>query len=282
MKFCSETTLCEKDQQPHIPSLIDNQKSIGQSESSITSATLDQLTGIKSFNFNEEKLWIQNEIDQEISLIVSPLISMVTSPISQNYLNLSRKLFSNDHFDDFECSSDTITECFDQSQSCLDSSQSIYQRNKQKQYQIGNQIRAQSKQIHKKISNLQSNRMSDQQKIDEINLNERFQSFRNRRRHRKLQAHIKILNEEYSKNPYWARNKILEISKITSLKPSQIYKWNWDRRIFKNQQVIRELIAQKRYFGKLFDVQKSSHTFSEGSLNIFKVERDCLCHHNKI
>ena len=33
---------------------------------------------------------------------------------------------------------------------------------------------------------------------------------------------------EFQKNPHWSKRKIQQLHERLGLKPSQIYKWNWD------------------------------------------------------
>ena len=39
-----------------------------------------------------------------------------------------------------------------------------------------------------------------------------------------------MLQNEYAKNPSWSRAYMKELAKKTGLKPSQVYKWNWDQK----------------------------------------------------
>ena len=48
------------------------------------------------------------------------------------------------------------------------------------------------------------------------------------KRRRKNKDQVKMLQNEYAKNPLWDRPYMKELAKKTGLKPSQVYKWNWD------------------------------------------------------
>lgn len=48
------------------------------------------------------------------------------------------------------------------------------------------------------------------------------------KRRRKNKEQVKVLAVEYDKNPKWTRPFMKELAKRTGLKPSQVYKWNWD------------------------------------------------------
>lgn len=51
-----------------------------------------------------------------------------------------------------------------------------------------------------------------------------------RRRQRKNADQLKILENEYLKDPDWDRNFILRISGKLGLTVCQVYKWHWDQR----------------------------------------------------
>lgn len=51
-----------------------------------------------------------------------------------------------------------------------------------------------------------------------------------RKRKRKSTAQIKILKKELEVVPNWGKEKIAEMSDITGLSQSQVYKWWWDQK----------------------------------------------------
>lgn len=51
-----------------------------------------------------------------------------------------------------------------------------------------------------------------------------------KRRQRKNKDQIKILENEYKKNPNWSRDFIKDISERLGLRESQVYKWQWDQK----------------------------------------------------
>lgn len=51
---------------------------------------------------------------------------------------------------------------------------------------------------------------------------------------------VKILENEYNKNPYWGKDMIKYLATTLGLKESQVYKWNWDRRN------LREIYFERR------------------------------------
>jgi len=51
-----------------------------------------------------------------------------------------------------------------------------------------------------------------------------------RRRQRKNQEQLGILENEYLKEPDWDRSFILRISDKLGLRVCQVYKWHWDQR----------------------------------------------------
>ncbi len=51
-----------------------------------------------------------------------------------------------------------------------------------------------------------------------------------KRRQRKNKEQLKILENEFLKNPDWSRDYIRNISKKLGLRECQVYKWHWDQR----------------------------------------------------
>jgi len=51
-----------------------------------------------------------------------------------------------------------------------------------------------------------------------------------KKRKRKSTAQIKILKQELDIEPNWSKEKIVEMSDITGLSQSQVYKWWWDQK----------------------------------------------------
>lgn len=47
---------------------------------------------------------------------------------------------------------------------------------------------------------------------------------------RKNKCQVEFLQNEYTKNPNWTRVFMKSLAQKTGLKPSQIYKWNWDKK----------------------------------------------------
>lgn len=41
---------------------------------------------------------------------------------------------------------------------------------------------------------------------------------------------VKILENEFAKDPQWSKELMKKLAKYLNLKESQVYKWNWDRR----------------------------------------------------
>lgn len=52
----------------------------------------------------------------------------------------------------------------------------------------------------------------------------------NRKRFRKNEDQVKVLIQEFDKNPFWGKKLVMELSEKTGLSESQVYKWNWDYR----------------------------------------------------
>ena len=48
---------------------------------------------------------------------------------------------------------------------------------------------------------------------------------------RKSKEQIEILANEFRKEPVWSSRKMARLASELNLKVSQVYKWNWDRRM---------------------------------------------------
>lgn len=46
----------------------------------------------------------------------------------------------------------------------------------------------------------------------------------------KKREQLEILENEYKKSTQWDKQKLKSIARVTGLKESQVYKWNWDKR----------------------------------------------------
>jgi len=51
-----------------------------------------------------------------------------------------------------------------------------------------------------------------------------------KKRKRKSTAQIKMLKAELEIEPTWSKDKIVEVSELTGLSQSQVYKWWWDQK----------------------------------------------------
>lgn len=57
-----------------------------------------------------------------------------------------------------------------------------------------------------------------------------YTEHKSRRRFRKNDDQVKLLVQEFDKNPFWSKKLVLDLSEKTGLSESQVYKWNWDYR----------------------------------------------------
>jgi hypothetical protein len=71
------------------------------------------------------------------------------------------------------------------------------------------------------------------------------------KRRRKNKEQVKILQVEYTKNTNWTRGFMIELAKRTGLKPSQVYKWNWDQ---KKKEVEESKLKKLFYPNEIFQV----------------------------
>ena len=49
------------------------------------------------------------------------------------------------------------------------------------------------------------------------------------------------MENEYQKDPDWSKHKMRELAEQLSLKESQIYKWNWDRRLKQYKKLMKQI-----------------------------------------
>ena len=87
----------------------------------------------------------------------------------------------------------------------------------------------------------------------------------NRKRFRKNDVQVKVLIQEFDKNPLWSKKLVMELSEKTGLSESQVYKWNWDyrKKIRKsekqpceNKLVCKETVVPSRMESELKQLQK--------------------------
>jgi hypothetical protein len=50
-----------------------------------------------------------------------------------------------------------------------------------------------------------------------------------RNRMRKNKQQLKILENEYEKDPNWTRERVIHLSATLGLRECQVYKWHWDQ-----------------------------------------------------
>lgn len=63
--------------------------------------------------------------------------------------------------------------------------------------------------------------MQDEEDDDETDI---------KKRKRKSSGQIKILKQQLEMQPNWNKEKIVEMSEMTGLSQSQVYKWWWDQK----------------------------------------------------
>lgn len=66
---------------------------------------------------------------------------------------------------------------------------------------------------------------------------------------------IKVLENEFSKDPHWTKDKMRKLAEALGLKESQVYKWNWDRRQMQEKNLMKR-IENKDLPDNLFKVTK--------------------------
>lgn len=78
---------------------------------------------------------------------------------------------------------------------------------------------------------------------------------------------VKILENEFSKEPSWSKEKMSKLAKLLNLKESQIYKWNWDRRQLQDKYLMKR-IADKDLPDNLFKVTKTNKSGADFDVEI--------------
>lgn len=51
-----------------------------------------------------------------------------------------------------------------------------------------------------------------------------------RRRKRKNNEQMRVLEYEFARDPEWTKERLYELSRLTGLSEGQIYKWGWDQK----------------------------------------------------
>lgn len=74
----------------------------------------------------------------------------------------------------------------------------------------------------------QKKKTPDSGNVPKVVIRHRAKGIKQMKRLRKNSAQNKILMSEFQKNPHWSKRKIQQLHERLGLKPSQIYKWNWD------------------------------------------------------
>eukprot|EP00347_Sterkiella_histriomuscorum_P011619 403371757 len=73
----------------------------------------------------------------------------------------------------------------------------------------------------------------------------------------KNQHQVHFLEKQFTLNPRWSSEKMEEIAKIMDLKISQVYKWNWERRMAIKKYHEQGISISSNFF-KIFEVVKES------------------------
>ncbi len=91
---------------------------------------------------------------------------------------------------------------------------------------------------------------------------------KNEERQKKTKEQIEILENEFEKDPAWSKHKMNTLASNLGLKMSQIYKWNWDRRM------ALESYLKKNYIqNHLFIVVRKKDIKNKGHPVLFSVSK---------
>ena len=74
-------------------------------------------------------------------------------------------------------------------------------------------------------------------------------------RFRKSNDQVKLLEQEFEKNPNWTKAQMKSLAQKLNLKLGQIYKWNWDRKMSLEKYFMRSPFATENK-NSLFKVFK--------------------------
>jgi hypothetical protein len=66
--------------------------------------------------------------------------------------------------------------------------------------------------------------------IVEITFNENKNGRDSQMRIKKNRDQVKVLENEYEKNPNWTKEFMNQLAEKVGLRESQVYKWHWDQR----------------------------------------------------
>ena len=69
-----------------------------------------------------------------------------------------------------------------------------------------------------------------------------------------------MLEREYSVDGSWNKQKVHELARVTGLKPTQVYKWNWDKRQ-SMEKYLEERIREEDLPEALFKVKRPNVNF---------------------
>lgn len=96
------------------------------------------------------------------------------------------------------------------------------------------------------------------------------------KRRRKNKDQVKILQSEYAKNPNWDRPFMKELAKKTGLKPSQVYKWNWDQ---KKKEIEDQKLKRLFYPNEIFQVvdNNTGKDLTKPVFQRFVIDRNISC-----
>ncbi len=86
-----------------------------------------------------------------------------------------------------------------------------------------------------------------------------------KKRKRKSTAQIKVLKAELEVESNWSKEKIAEMSELTGLSQSQVYKWWWDqkKKTIKEEKshLEKRKMIRKEAFRKGLPYEKSTHGY---------------------
>ncbi|CDW72866.1 UNKNOWN [Stylonychia lemnae] len=89
-----------------------------------------------------------------------------------------------------------------------------------------------------------------------------------RGRLQKRDEQLMILQKEFENNSNWCQSLVRVLAFKTGLTPAQVYKWNWDYKIFQNQMFMKDIHSLVKCYGKIFNVEKDIQKQAERMISM--------------
>ena len=122
-----------------------------------------------------------------------------------------------------------------------------------------NQFKSEMQQMKNMIqqNGFQSNSNQAFSSTGQANTNSMSKATDRRKRNRKNSQQMKYLMLEYIRDPNWTKDTCIRVSRATGLTESQVYKWGWDQKNKKLEDLINnnKLSGDQEFFEELLKQQ---------------------------